>query len=351
MKLHPVDLFPVSVLVLAVALAGCPSSSSSSGKTSSTASASPSVATLASAPPITSASGGPQTEGPERGGRRMQKSPGQMYFRATRDLTDLKDAQKASLEKLMEAQKEQPGVKSEFKDFQDELLTGVKAGKIEQGKLEPRMRAIDTAMQARLDAEADSLMKLHDLLEPAQRKALTAAVTAKQAKMEARFMELKDAGVSPPKAAEITRLKVTRITNDLGLDAAQDKAMDAIVAKVAPKAETPGGARTEWKQQATAMSAAFEKDGFDARKQDFFAKANRKGHEGLQDQIDLLTLVVPVLTPPQREKLAAKLEHPATTPQGGPEGHVEPHYGFEKHWTGPWQEEDGEGRGGGGGGH
>ncbi len=268
-----------------------------------------------------------------------------MYFRATRDLTDLTDAQKASLDKIMESLKEAPGDKPEFKDFQTELLTEVKAGKIEQAKLDPKMKAIDTAMQARLDGEADNLTKLHDLLTPPQRKALTAAVTAKQAKMEARFLEMKDAGVQPPKAADITRLKITRITNDLGLDATQDKAIDGVAAKIAPKAETPGGERTEWKQQAAAMSVAFEKDAFDAKKQDFFTKANKKGHEGLQDHIDLIAQIVPILKPEQREKLAAKLEHPSTVPQGGPEGHVEPHYGFEKHWTGPWQEEDGENRG------
>ena len=250
MKLHKVAVLPLSLIVLA----GCPSSSSSSGTTSTTGSAAPSVTPLASAPPATSASAAPQTEG-QRGGARMRKSPGQMYFRAARDLTDLKDAQKASLEKIMESVKEPPGGKPEFKDFQTELLTEVKAGKIEQAKLDPKIAAIDTAMQARLDGEADNLTKLHDVLEPAQRKALTAAVSAKQTRMEARFMEMKDAGVSPPKAADITRLKVTRITNDLGLDAAQDKAMDAVVAKVAPKAETPGDARTEWKQQASALSA------------------------------------------------------------------------------------------------
>jgi len=281
----------------------------------------------------------------------MRKSPGAMYFRATRDLTDLTDAQKTSLDKIMESLKEQPGDKPEFKDFQTELLTEVRAGKIEQAKLDPKMKAIDTAMQARLDGEADNLTKLHDLLTPPQRKVLTTAVAAKQAKMEAHFMEMKDAGVAPPKAADITRLKVTRITNDLGLDATQDKAMDGVVAKATPKAETPGDARTEWKQQGAALSAAFEKDTFDAKKQDFFSKANKKGHEGLQDHIDLLALVVPVLKPEQREKLAAKLEHPNMVPQGGPEGHVEPHYGFEKHWTGPWQEEDGEGHGEGRGEH
>ncbi len=344
MKLHLYTALPLSVL----ALAGCPSSSSSSGTTSTTSSAAPSAAPLASAPPVTSSSATPQTEGREHGGPRMRKGPGQMYFRAARDLTDLKEPQKASLEKIMETLKEQPGSKPEFKDFQAELLTEVKAGKIEQAKLDPKIKAIETAMQTRLDGEADNLTKLHDLLEPAQRKALTAAVAAKQAKMEAHFMEMKDAGVAPPKAGDITRLKVTRITNDLGLDAAQDKAIDAVVAKATPKAETPGDARTEWKAQASVLSTAFEKDAFDAKKQDFFSKANKKGHEGLQDQVDLLTLVVPVLKPEQREKLAAKLEHPSHTPQGGPEGHVEPHYGFEKHWTGPWQEEDGEGHGGGG---
>ena len=335
---HPVL---AALSLAALALVACDKSGSSGSTTSTVASAPASAAPLASATPLASASASASSS-PERGrGNRVRKAPGAMFFRATRDLTDLTDAQKASLDKIVDAMKDQPGAKPEFKEFQAELLSEVKAGKVEAAKLLPRQKAIDTAMQARIDGETQSLTQLHDLLRPAQRKALTAAVRAKQAKMEERFTKMKAEGVAPPKPADVTRLKVMRLTTGLDLDATQDKAMDGVVARLAPKAEQPGEARTEWKKQADALITEFEKDAFDAKKLEFYTKANTKGHEGLQDQIDMITALVPVLTPGQREKLAAKLEHPSTVVQGGPEGHAEPHFGFEKHWTGPWQEDDG----------
>lgn len=283
-----------------------------------------------------------------------------MFFRATRELTDLKDAQKTSLDKMQDDMKDEAGAKTEFKDFQTELLTEVKAGKVEAAKLDPKMKAIDAAMQTRLDKEADNLTHLHNLLEPAQRKSLTAAIRVKQTKMEERANKMKEAmGAAAPKPEEIAKRKVDRLTRDLELDATQQKSIEGIVAKLAPKAAAPADMRAEWKKSTDALLAEFEKDTFDAKKQDFYTQANKKGHAGLQGELELLTQLVPVLKQEQRDKLAARLEHPAGMmghggpdmhgggggPDmhgggGGPEGHMEGRGGYERHWGGPSMDDE-----------
>ena len=343
-------VIPLSLL----ALAACNSSSSSGGSTTSTAaSATGSAVPLAAVPPPASASAAPEVAHAPR----MRGGPGAMFFRATRELTDLKDPQKASLEKIMDGMKDEGGLKTEFKDFQDELLSEVKAGKVETAKLDPKMKVIDTAMQTRLDKEADNLTQLHNLLEPGQRKVLTTAIRAKQAKMEERATKMKETmGQATPKPEEIAKRKVDRLTKDLELDATQQKSIDGIVAKLAPKAAAPMDMRAEWKKSTDTLLGEFEKDTFDAKKQDFYTGANKKGHAGLQGEIDLLTQVVPVLKQDQRDKLAARLEHPGMMGRGGPdvhgggggpEGHMEARGGYERHWAGPSLDEDmGPGPGG-----
>jgi hypothetical protein len=274
---------------------------------------------------------------------RMHGGPGSMLFNSARELTDLKDPQKTTLDTIEAAMKDD-GPKTEFKDFQAELLSEVKAGKVETAKLDPKVKVIDAAMQTRLDKEADSLTQLHNALEPAQRKALTAIVRDKQTKMEERMNKMKEANAAaPPKPEELAKRRVDRLTKELDLDATQQKSLDGIVSKLAPKMPAPDAMRAEWKKSTDGLLAEFEKDAFDAKKLDFYTQANKKGHAGLQSEVDLMSQLVPVLKQDQRDKLAARLEHPPMMmgmghmDRGGPgEGRT----GFEKHWAGPWQHDE-----------
>jgi Spy/CpxP family protein refolding chaperone len=315
------------------------------------ASASASAAPQASVPPVASASATPEMHH-----ARMHGGPGSMLFRAASDLPDLKDAQKTTLDKIHDSLKDS-GPKTEFKDFQAELITETKAGKIEQAKLDPKMKAIETAMQTNLDKEADALNQLHDALEPAQRKELTTAVRAKRTQMEERFNKMRDgmnpsAAGTPPKPEEMAQKRVDRLTKDLDLDATQQKTILDLATKQAPKPGNPMAMRDDWKKSTDALVDAFEKDTFDAKKLDLYSGANKKGHMGLQHEVDFLAQVVPILKPEQRDKMAARLEKPMMGmghggpggPGGGPGGPGgegrEGRTGFEKHWSGPWQDND-----------
>ena len=162
--------------------------------------------------------------------------------------------------------------------------------------------------------------------------------------MEERWNKMKDAmGATPPKPEDMAKRRMDRLTKDLDLDATQQKTVDGIATKVAPKAMMPNDMRTEWKKNLDGLLGDFEKDKFDAKKSDFYTQADKKGHNGVQNEVDFMSQLVPVLRPDQRDKLAAHLEHPPMMMgRGGPEGGMDGKTGFEKHYAGPWQDDDGK---------
>ncbi len=235
-----------------------------------------------------------------------------MLFRAAHDL-ELKDAQKATVEKLADQLHEapvtaggapgQPG--AEMKAYHAALVAQVRAGKIETAKLDPLQAAVDKGQQARKDKEAEALNGLYAALEPAQRKALVAAVRAKQAE----HTEHKGEG---PKAAD----RLAHLTKQLDLDAAQQKKLEPLLAKDAP----PVG-HEEMKKHMDALLTAFEGDGFDAKKLETGGPAAGKG---MAQHAQFLTALLPILKPEQREKLALGMEKQRGGGDHGEPGGEEP---------------------------
>jgi Spy/CpxP family protein refolding chaperone len=215
---------------------------------------------------------------------------------------DLKPAQKATLDVIEKQLEDGAGAaRAEAKDLHDELLTEIKAGKIDTTKLAPKYDAIDKATQARLDKEATALNDLHAALEPAQRKAVVDHVRARQkARMEKwSKREAPDGG-----ATAMHKRRAEHLTRDLDLDADQQKKVDAILAKEDPKAMEAG--RADGMKKNDALLDAFDSDGFDAKKLDLFT-AGKKAHAATEHEVTLLGQILPILKSEQREKLAAKM--------------------------------------------
>ena len=215
-------------------------------------------------------------------------------FRAAHDL-DLKDAQKATLEKLSADMHDGGGQFQEMKDYHAALTAQVKAGKIEQAKLDPLQAAAEKAQKARRDKEAEALNGLYAMLEPAQRKALVAAVRAKQAAHKA---------PDPAKAEAHQKQRLEHLTKTLDLDAAQQKKVEPILAKDAP----PANVADDMKKHSDAVLTAFEGEGFDAKKLEPAAPPAGKGM--MASHVAFLAALLPILKPEQREKLAASYEKP-----------------------------------------
>jgi Spy/CpxP family protein refolding chaperone len=244
----------------------------------------------------------------KRGGARG--GPSMMLFQAARAL-ELKDEQKAKLdaaEKTAHAGMDdaaRDAMKAASKDLHTELVAGIKAGKIDNAKLEPKYAALEKLAAAGHAKEAEALSALHDALDATQRKAVTANVRAKQAAREAKMAHREgDGGAADGGAPHFqTKRMLGGLTRGLELDAEQEKKVDALVAKDDGKGH-PDPA--EMKKNVEALLTAFEKDTFDAKKLDAFDAKRARGP--MEQETKLLAQLLPILKPEQREKLAAKME-------------------------------------------
>jgi Spy/CpxP family protein refolding chaperone len=240
----------------------------------------------------------------KHGGPRPHGGPTTMMIFAAKKL-DLKDDKKASLQKVEDQLKTDESAaspKDEAKELNSDLSAQIKAGKIDQAKLEPHIAAIEKETQTRHEKEAEGLNGLHALLDPAQRKTVVADIRAKQEKREEHAKDKED----PAKdKAERAKKRLEHVTKELDLDDAQQKKVEAILAKEDPKAPD---VQADMKKRMDAMLTAFEQDTFDAKKLEMFSGAGKQGRGMFTKEVTFMSQLVPILKPEQREKLATQTE-------------------------------------------
>jgi Spy/CpxP family protein refolding chaperone len=311
-----------SVPLAAMLVVACDKSSSGDGPGAGSASAPiapASAPATVSASALATASAAPSASA-KPGGDRRGGGPTGMFLRAARDLTDLKDPQKATLDKLEDTLKGDGsggGMMSEFKGVHDDMVAGIKAGKIDAAKMTAHYAAIDKAAQAKQDKETDALNSLYAALEPAQRKAVVAAIRAKQAEHGDHDGDKK--GMGDGGASDWTKRRLDRMTKELGLDDAQQKSVAALLAK-GPTPATMDAMRADGKKRIDAVLAAFEKDGFDAKKMDMSMTPGKKPHDMIDTQVQFVTQMLTILKADQRDKFAASMDRPMGRPDMGPAG-------------------------------
>ncbi|HQP36930.1 MAG TPA: hypothetical protein PLI95_17220 [Polyangiaceae bacterium] len=264
--------------------------------------------------------------------RRHEGGGAMMLLRMAREI-ELREAQKVAVEDIQKSLRTDdapPG--GDFKAIHAVMVAGVRAGKIDNAKLDALRAEAEKAAEARRDKENGALQRLHAALDAAQRKALVAAVRAKQTERKERGPRPMRGGPPAPSASgaapsasapaaapppagsapamtpvEWQKRRLEKLTKDLGLDADQQKKVDALLAKAAPKPPEMNAAREEQKKRAEALLAAFEQDVFDAKKlEQPTPPAKKDGAMSLHTQ--LLNDLLPILKPEQREKLAASME-------------------------------------------
>lgn len=284
-------------------------SSSSAGSASAPATQTSAPVVTASALPSASASAAASAAPGARPGMDRRAGLAGMFLRAARGI-DLKDAQKATLDKLEDSLKsEDSAMKDEMKAMHADLNAGVKAGKIDTAKVQAHYAAIDKAGQIQKDKQADALNGLHAALDPTQRKALTAAMRAKQADREAAHAAPHAMPGTDGGAADWMKRGLDRMTKELDLDAAQQKSVAALMAKGDPM--TPAAMETkkaEMKKRTDALLTAFEADAFDAKKNDMSIMPGKKPHDMMDKHVQFFAQLLPILKPEQREKLAASMD-------------------------------------------
>lgn len=281
---------------------GCNNNGSSGGEQPSPAASASAIAPSAiSAAPSAAAMRGPE-RGPGHGGVDT------MLFREARALPSLTEPQKVTLDGLeKQLHDRDTAPRDAMNALSSDLAIQARAGKIDAAKLKADEAASDTAMQGVVDKQAKALGGLHDLLDATQRKAVVEAFRAKSVDREAKQGE-RDGGV-----ADFAARKLARMTSDLGLDAAQQKQVGAMITK---QANVSGmqTLREDAKKQMEALLTAFQGDTFDAQKTlSRTINMGKTAHDGMDAQIAFVTQLVPILRPEQREKFAMSTEKPMTT--------------------------------------
>jgi Spy/CpxP family protein refolding chaperone len=178
--------------------------------------------------------------------------------------------------------------------------------------VEAHFADVEKGMQAAKERGDAALNELHAALDPAQRKAVVAAVRAKQAKM-AEHVRPEGKEGREDKAGKgkdgYGKWKLEKMTKNLDLDAAQQKTVDGILAKHADKEpQDREHMREEMKKRMDALLTAFEGDAFDAKKLDASFPAGGKMRDSMKEHVKVLAELVPVLKPEQREKLVATMD-------------------------------------------
>lgn len=241
---------------------------------------------------------GMRGRGHGRMGHRMG-GPAGVLLHAARDL-ELKPAQVAAVEKLEAQLREAGPVGPDRGAAHQAMVAGVREGKIDRAKIEA---AASKGREAHKAAQIAALDGLHAALTPAQRQELAASVRARH---EGRG-ERGERGMGRGRHhGEHGGMRAEMLVKKLDLDAAQQRAVDAIVQK-REAAPAPEGRGAEMKARMDTLLAAFAADGFSAAKQDMGPPAGTKMDPALS-HADFLAELLPVLRADQREKLALSME-------------------------------------------
>jgi Spy/CpxP family protein refolding chaperone len=274
------------------------SSSTTVAQTAQAPSASATASAAVAAASASAGRGDMEHHGPGRGGDFTG-----MMFRNARDLPGISDDQKTKLDTLQGPLRgDDPG--DAFKTFHDDLVSMVKAGKIDNTKISADQAAVDAATKAHVAREVVALNGLHDALTPDQRKALVAAMQAKQAEREAREAQHAPPGDAGP--ADFAARRLAQMTTELGLDAGQQAQLKALLAKSAPTAAQMKADQDAMKAKAAAFTTAFAADTFDASK--VFPLGGMQQGDMMKQHVQMLTQLLPILHPDQQQKLAAAME-------------------------------------------
>ena len=221
----------------------------------------------------------------------------------------LTDAQVATLNTIEQQLRADDGPSAtEFKAYQAALVAQVRTGKIDATMLAPLRTSFETAMQTRRGKDGDALNGLYAALTGQQRKSLTAAVRAKQAEFEAN-VSARNAAAPKPGDSDPAKRRLDMITKELGLDATQQKSVEGLIARAPqPTAAAITAQRQAFDRRVEAMLAAFEAEGFDAKRQDLWPVSNRAMTDTAAMHVQFLSQLLPILRPDQCETLASRME-------------------------------------------
>lgn len=233
-----------------------------------------------------------------------------MMFHAVSDLR-LSAEQTSAVEKLEnELQGTDVREKAASRELQSDLVAGIRAGKVDAARMRADYAALDNETRARQERDARALVGLHAALDPHLREELVRTVRTLRAVHDA--VRLPDAPDEPDAAAiDWTRRRIERLTDDLGLNEAQQKQVALLLARSdLPSATAMKMRKDTARARADALLLAFVQETFDAGAPSLAAAAAKSPHELVEREVVFVSQLLPILKADQREQLAAMREGP-----------------------------------------
>jgi Spy/CpxP family protein refolding chaperone len=228
-----------------------------------------------------------------------------MFLSMSIDSLGVSDTERANIEKIQAdlLAKEEP-VHLAQKTLLGVLGDGVAAGKIDTAKVDGAITQIDTASTAAESASADALNQLHAALTAPERTAL-------MQKLEAHWSVWKKANAdapAPTAAGKPATDRLASLTKDLDLSQDQSDKIRTGLAASRANDKDPKIDPSDVDAHLKSLSTAFQADTFDAKSLNGGVLGETHlASRGAKAMARFYEAAVPVLTPDQRTKLAARL--------------------------------------------
>jgi Spy/CpxP family protein refolding chaperone len=255
---------------------------------------------------VASAAPEPQQQGQQQEpGARHHKHHGRGDpLHASLRLESLSASQRTQIEQLVASEKAATAnVRAARGQLTQAVAAGLGSGNVSEQTVAPQLQAVEGAIQAEEPVMRGTLEKLHAILTPAQRTELVGKIEAREAKMQARMAEHREAGASQAKeggvgpwgrALGLTDAQRAQIKANLGGAPAVDPAL-----------------RLEARTERERVIEAFKGDRF-VMNEIAAPKDPRLINEEAARMVRLAKAAAPVLTAEQRATAAAKLQQMAS---------------------------------------
>ncbi len=192
-----------------------------------------------------------------------------------------------------------------------ELASQVRAGKIDEARLQPLQAKVEAAHEAERGAHQAAMKDLHDLLDSTQRDSLMTAMASERADHAKGEAEDGRGHRGRPGMRPFHMLKGLNLTDaqKTAIHAALPARPERTEAAKEERAEKRTEMRGEMQARMEKMAAAFRSDSFDpAEMAPPAGRGERFGKPMEGHMTQFLSAAVPVLDQSQREQLAQKLE-------------------------------------------
>jgi len=244
---------------------------------------------------------------PEAEMQKHRADPTSALLDATNDL-ELSPTQKDRIRALDERHRiNEREVAGAARTLHADLAAQVRAGQGGASKIRADEAGLVSALEAHIAKESDVLNGLHAVLDPSQRRSAAASARATLGSTRSKLAASAEQqpGMAHGESPQgVTKRKLDRLTRELDLDAAQQQQVAKWLSERSGPMNRDHGAK--WRHM-DALVTAFEGDTFDAKTK-IPPNIAAEVHEHIDRKVAFLSVLVPILRPEQREKLAANIE-------------------------------------------